>query len=138
MGHIAKIGVAVGVLGFNFAFFVPADAEDRVHNLCGWSVRTPAEAFDRLAKQQKVREIERTPEYLSFHDQGANRVWTFTVAGHPAHPAAICRYATSDEGGSTLQLNIDCGRPKPACDELAREFEELNRSTMEKVNKQKR
>jgi hypothetical protein len=140
MGRIARTDAALGfAAALNLCLVAPAGAEGRLHNLCGWSVRSPQEAFDRLSKQSKVREIERTQEYISFHDQAAGRVWTFTVAGHPAHPTAICRYATSDGSGqSTLQMNVVCGGPKPICDELVREFRELNRETIEKVSKQKR
>lgn len=139
MARMARINAALAfAMALNLGFAAPADAEGRLHNLCGWTVRSPQEAFDRLAKQPNVRGIQRTSQYISYHDQVADRVWTFTVAGHPAHPAAICRYVTVDGGLSTLQMNIVCGGPKPICDELVREFREHNRATTEKAAKPKR
>lgn len=129
-------GVAktIGVLGFAAALPIglaaSADAQGRLHNLCGWSVRSPQEAFDRLAKQQKIREIQRTQFYISFHEEvagGSWRIWTFTLADHPAHPAAICRYETLDDGSFTLRMNVVCGASKPVCDELVRQFQEHDR-----------
>jgi hypothetical protein len=138
MKRILAIDCAIGfALALNLSFANSADAESRLHKLCGWSVRSPQEAFDRVAKQQKVREIQRTSEYISFHDPVNNWVWTFTAAGHPAHPAVICRYETLDKGLVTLQMNVVCGGPKPVCDELVREFKEHNRSIIENATKPK-
>ena len=124
MARMARINAALAfAVALNLGLAAPADAEGRLHNLCGWTVRSPQEAFDRLAKQKNVRGIQRTSEYISYHDQVADRVWTFTVAGHSAHPAVICRYPTSDG----IQMNVVCGGTKAICDELVRQFEEQTR-----------
>jgi hypothetical protein len=124
MSRIAKIRGVLVAVALTFCLAAPAEAEGRLHNLCGWSVHSPREAFDRLTKQPKLRKLTAHQGYIAFHDPVANRVWVFTVTGHPAHPSAICSYETVDDGLFTLRMNVVCGGSKPVCDELVRQFQE--------------
>jgi hypothetical protein len=59
-------------------------------------------------------------------------VWSFTQAGHAAHPAYAKRWPVVEGGKTVLKMEIVCEAAQPACDRLAADFEALNRQTIAK------
>jgi hypothetical protein len=55
-----------------------------------------------------------------------NALWSFTPAGHPAHPAAVKRTVVEKEGKVFINMQALCQAAKDACDKLIAEFDELN------------
>jgi hypothetical protein len=53
-------------------------------------------------------------------------IWSFTPAGHPAHPSMVLRMPVQRDGNILLSLDVMCGADKPACDALTEEFRALN------------
>ena len=74
------------------------DAWARAGDLCGRPRETPDALFQRLTRTEKLREGFRDKAYVTINDENAGTIWTFTVAGHPAHPSVVCRQPV-EEGG---------------------------------------
>ncbi len=53
-------------------------------------------------------------------------LWSFTPAGHPAHPAVVKRTVVEKDGSISVQTNALCEADKTACDKLIDEFRLLN------------
>jgi hypothetical protein len=64
-------------------------------------------------------------------DNANYTLWSFTEAGHPAHPAAIKRYSYEHDGQVLLGMKALCQAPKAPCDELIEQFRELNEKARE-------
>ncbi|WP_431479067.1 DUF4019 domain-containing protein [Massilia eburnea] len=60
-------------------------------------------------------------------DDKANRtLWSFTQAGHPAHPAAVRRTVVMENGQVSIKMNSLCHAKKEACDSMLEEFRSMN------------
>lgn len=58
---------------------------------------------------------------------GEHSLWSFTPAGHPAHPAVVKRTVYEENGSVMMKTNALCQAQKSACDQLMAEFAELQR-----------
>jgi hypothetical protein len=52
--------------------------------------------------------------------------WSFTPAGHPAHPAVAKRVLDQENGSWLINMDILCEADQAACDQFVRDFEALN------------
>ena len=59
-------------------------------------------------------------------DKASATLWSFPPAGDPAYPTVVRRQIVSEGGGSTLKMDILCESTKAACDNLVRQFQQLN------------
>lgn len=66
-------------------------------------------------------------------DRQNHVLWSFTPAGHPAHPAAIKRIVREQDGHLVLNTKALCQAPKEPCDALIAQFELLNAQIREQV-----
>lgn len=71
--------------------------------------------------------------YVAYEDAPNMRIWTFTTAAHPAHPAVACRSVVEENGNVGTRTEIACHSTRANCDALYREFEELNARTMREM-----
>jgi hypothetical protein len=62
-------------------------------------------------------------------------LWTFTPAGHPAHPAAVRRAVVKEGDDIFIEMDVKCEAAKPACDALVAEFHTLNDRIRENLNR---
>jgi hypothetical protein len=62
-------------------------------------------------------------------------IWSFTPAGHPAHPSMVLRMPVQRDGEILLSLDVMCGADKPACDALTEEFRALNARMSEQMRR---
>jgi hypothetical protein len=53
-------------------------------------------------------------------------VWSFTPAGHRAHPAAVKRRVVQQGSNFLVETSVLCQAAKPDCDALLADFEKLN------------
>lgn len=53
-------------------------------------------------------------------------IWTFTPKTNPAYPAAVKRIITKQADGMYINMSVLCEASKEACDELVRQFSQLN------------
>ena len=113
----------------------PALAQD---DLCGRPREAPEAMFQRLTKTEKLAESFRDKAYVTINDASNGTIWTFTVAGHPAHPSAICREPVEEGGKLRIDMSIQCEASEAQCEELAQGFEVLNRKMLKELEKQKK
>jgi hypothetical protein len=73
-----------------------AGAAAQSDDLCGRPQQTAEALLESLSKAEKLPEIHRDKAYVVLNDQARDTIWTFTVAGHPAHPSAVCRHFIKD------------------------------------------
>jgi hypothetical protein len=59
-------------------------------------------------------------------DRPSRTKWAFAPAGNPAYPAAVKRQIVQDDAGLRMEMHVLCGGPKEACDDLVRQFNEIN------------
>jgi hypothetical protein len=110
----------------------PALADD----LCGRPREAPDALFQRLTKTEKLAESFRDKAYVAINDAAKATLWTFTVAGHPAHPSVICRQPVDDDGKLRMDMGIQCEASNEECERLTRAFEDLNRNMLKELEKQ--
>ena len=119
---------------FLLAFAGSACAKD----LCGRPEESPDALFARLAEGEKLPETYRDESFVALNDAGAQTVWTFTIAGHPAHPSVVCRRPVQDGGKLSLEMHIRCTAREAACVKLVRSFQDLNQRMIEAMKEQRK
>jgi len=136
MSAIATLARALLVLaGFVVALTAgQAFADD----LCGRPREAPEALLERLIKTEKLPEIHRDKAYVALHDKARGTTWTFTVAGHPAHPSAVCRRPMRDGERLRIEMNVSCGAAEAECEKLVGAFQELNDQMLQEMQKQPR
>ena len=112
----------------------PATAQD----LCGRPPEEPQALLDRLTKDEKLDEAFRDKSYVAISDKAKDTIWTFTVAGHPAHPSVVCRRPVQDSGKLRLQMDVRCNAAESECEKLVHAFQELNQRMLQDMQKQKK
>ncbi|GAB2190080.1 hypothetical protein MAH1_16880 [Sessilibacter sp. MAH1] len=53
-------------------------------------------------------------------------LYSFTPETHPAHPSYVKREVVEKDGSIYIQTSVSCGAEKSVCDQLVRDFIELN------------
>jgi hypothetical protein len=125
--------VAVAMLA---AAPVPTTAAD---DPCGETNKgAPQALYERLAKDERLREMHRNELYVALENGQDGTLWTFTRPGHPAHPAAICRRVMERRGILDIPTTIVCDGAQAACAQLQKDFEALNTRMIEDFYKQRR
>ena len=110
----------------------PAAAQD----LCGRQPEEPQALLDRLTQAEKLGEAFRDKSYVAVSDKAKDTIWTFTVAGHPAHPSVVCRRPVQDGGELRLQMDVRCKAAEVECEKLVHAFQELNQRMLQDMKKQ--
>jgi hypothetical protein len=112
-----------------------AAAPALANDLCGRPREAPQALFDRLTKTEKIDETFRDAAYVALNDAVKGTLWTFTVAGHPAHPSVVCRRPVEEGGKLRLEMSAQCNAPEAECERLVRGFEDLNRQMLKELEK---
>jgi len=86
---------------------------------------TAAQALEALRAKPGVN-ISVQSGWTVIEDHSTLTLWSFTPAGHRAHPAAIKRMIIEDRGNFFVKMNVLCSASKPDCDALVADFEKLN------------
>ena len=68
-------------------------------------------------------------------DRADKSIWSFTPAGHPAHPAAVKRTIVEKNGGIYIDMKVLCQASKSECDKLVDEFKVLNEQARKSMQK---
>lgn len=111
----------------------PALAQD---DLCGRPREAPEALLQRLIKTEKLGESFRDKSYITVNDAAAGTIWTFTVAGHPAHPSVVCREPVEEGGKLRIDMGVQCEATAEECERLVRGFEALNQKMLKDAEKQ--
>jgi hypothetical protein len=110
----------------------------QAQDLCGRPREAPDALFQRLTKTEKLREGFRDKSYVTINDEEAGTIWTFTLAGHPAHPSVVCREPVEEGGKLRIGMGIQCEAEDARCEELAQGFADLNKKMLKELEKQKK
>jgi hypothetical protein len=109
-----------------------AQAQD---DLCGRPRESPEALLQRLTKTEKLGESFRDKAYVTVNDAANGAIWTFTVAGHPAHPSVVCREPVEDGGKLRIDMGVQCEASVEECERLVRDFEALNQKMLKDAEK---
>jgi hypothetical protein len=134
MRAIAGTVSALILLGFGLLPLLATGAA--ADDLCGRPKEAPSALFERLSKAEKLPEIHRDKAYVALHDKARDTTWTFTFAGHPAHPTAVCRRPVQSGDRVSIEMHVTCSAPEAECEKLVNAFEELNQRLVQDLEKQ--
>jgi hypothetical protein len=108
----------------------------RALELCGRPAEAPDALYERVAKTEKLPEIHRDKGYVALHDKARQITWTFTLPGHPAHPAVVCREPVQEGNRWRIEMGVSCGAADAECEKLVDAFEKLNERLVQDLEKQ--
>jgi hypothetical protein len=80
----------------------------------------------------KVRPMQ--DGWLVIEDPSENAVWSFSPEGHPSYPAVVKRYTYQEAGKVMLGMTALCQAEKKPCDDLIRQFQEMNKKVIESAD----
>ena len=60
-------------------------------------------------------------------------LYSFTPESHPAHPSYVKRKVVEKDGSVYMETNARCGAEKAVCDQLIRDFIELNNKVRQNI-----
>ena len=86
---------------------------------------TAAAALEALRSKSGVK-ISTQNGWTVIEDKSTLSLWLFTPSGYPAHPAAIHRQVIQEGGNISIQMDVLCEAPKPACDAMVADFQKLD------------
>ena len=115
-----------------------APAAATTDDLCGKPKAAPQELYERLSKDEQLREMRRSDVYVALEDGSNGTLWTFTLPPHPAHPAVVCRRVMERRGVLEIPTTIVCNGAEPACAKLKSDFDELNTRMLKELQQQRR
>lgn len=94
---------------------------------------SPEAALAALRQRAEVRVFEQNGWTVA--DDKANRTWwSFTPAGHPAHPSGVKRVVVQAPNGDvSIAMTAKCGAREEACEALLVEFHLMNDRLRERL-----
>lgn len=103
---------------------------------CGDATAKAEELIARYTGDAKLKQVHKSVDYLAFADDEKNPtvMFTFTVAGHPAHPAAVCRRIVKEGDAATIKMDVVCDGAGEECAKLRNDFNVLTARMQAEVN----
>ena len=102
--------------------------------LCGRPVGGPIpQLLETMVKTENASVVSRDKQFVVLQDK-AGRYWTFTVAGHSAHPSVACRLEEAD-GQFFVRTELHCRAAEPACKKLLADFQLLDKRMQDAIRK---
>jgi hypothetical protein len=102
------------------------------HSTIGY--RNVAEALEALRKKPGVTITESNGWIVvdeSESGQSERALWSFSPSTYPAYPAVAKRTVHEKDGKVWIELAVECEATKEACDQMVREFQDLNERAMQ-------
>ncbi|MES2875693.1 MAG: hypothetical protein V4708_18350 [Bacteroidota bacterium] len=87
---------------------------------------SPKAAYEALSKKQDVTFRKEENGWVVAYDKSASTIWSFPPATDPSFPAVIKRTILETAEGISIKMDVKCGASKEACDQLVRNFSDLN------------
>ena len=108
------------------------------HQFCGDAVAKADELITRYSSAKNLKETYKSVDYVAYADdeKAPTVVYTFTLKGHPAYPAAVCRKQSKEGDNIVLRMEIVCDGAKEACDKLRNDFNVMNAKMQAAVDNQ--
>ena len=91
---------------------------------CGEPSGKAADLAARYSTAKGLKEIYKSNQYVAYSDDEKNPtlVYTFTVKGQPAHPAAICRKIVKEGDATVVKMVVVCDGDEAMCANLRNDF----------------
>jgi hypothetical protein len=87
--------------------------------------KTVAEALASL-KQMKEASFSTVRGWMIVTDQVHMTVWSFAPKTDPSYPSVVKRSVTAVGTGSSITMKVLCESDKASCDNLVRQFYDMN------------
>jgi hypothetical protein len=95
---------------------------------------TVAAALEGLRTKGGVN-VRNEGGFTVIEDARTMAIWTFTAAGHAAHPAVVRRGVVQRGTDIFVDMQVKCEAAKPACDKLTAEFQALTEQMRQSLNR---
>jgi len=113
-------------------------AEDAAQQtICGVAGSNATDLMDQVRDSPDLRKLPLASERFELYATENQLIqWALTKPGEAAHPAATCRHAYQSETGDWfLDRAMSCDGPKPACDLLFEEFQQVDAAMRAEIGK---
>ncbi|MEW5964691.1 MAG: hypothetical protein AB1749_14155 [Pseudomonadota bacterium] len=127
--YLAAVGAALAIS----ALVVPRAVASE--SPCARANGDPVALLAELTGKDKLPEVFRDAAYVALQDKSTWAMWTFTLPGHRAHPAVVCRRPVQEGDVITLDMVVTCNGEPNACVGLSQEFKALNAIMAQEMNK---
>lgn len=89
--------------------------------------KSPAEALEALRSKPGVK-ISKQGGWTIAHESALHVIWSFAPEKHPSYPSVVKRAIVEKDGTVFVKMDVKCKASKEVCDDLVREFIQLNES----------
>jgi hypothetical protein len=91
---------------------------------CGDPTGKAEELIERYSSKPELKRVYKSDQYVAYSDDEKNStvMYTFTVKGHPAYPAAVCRKPIQKGDNLVITMSVVCDGEKEACAKLQNDF----------------
>lgn len=103
---------------------------------CGETSGKAADLIARYSADSKFKQVYKSSDFIAFADDEKNPtlMYTFTAAGHPAHPTAVCRKIVKDGDTAVIKMEIVCDGAVEPCSKLRNDFNVLTAKMQTEVD----
>jgi hypothetical protein len=154
MGYARSLSFVAPITVAALALALPALAEDAIVKLpstpmpsagptvnaatgfCGDPTGSANELIERYSTKPELKQVYKSKEYVAFSDdeKAATVMYTFTLQGQAAHPAAVCRRVVREGDSAVIKMSVVCDGDKDACAKLQNDFNVMTAQMQAAVN----
>ena len=100
---------------------------DAAHGFCGEATASAKDLIARYASAGTLKEVYKSSKYIAYSDSDKDPtlMYTFTVEGQAAHPAAVCRRIETNGEQVTIRMDVVCDGEAESCSKLRNDFNVL-------------
>jgi len=105
---------------------------------CGDPTGKAQELIDRYSAKAGLKQVYKSDQYIAYSDDEKNStvMYTFTVKGHSAYPAAVCRKPVQQGDNLIITMSVVCDGEKEACATLKNDFNVMTAKMQAEVDQQ--
>lgn len=94
------------------------------HGFCGEPAASAKDLIARYSTASNLKEVYKSKQYVAYsdNDKDPSLMYTFTLEGQPAHPAAVCRRVVKDGEQVTIKMDVVCDGEAESCTKLENDF----------------
>jgi hypothetical protein len=91
---------------------------------CGDAPDKAEALIQRYSSKEGLKEVYKSTDFIAYGDDPKNAtvMYTFTKAGHAAHPTAVCRKLVQEGDAMIVKMHIVCEGKDDACGKLRNDF----------------
>jgi len=84
------------------------------------------EAAERALRVKPGVTLIEKDGWLFFADKAERTFWNIALRSNRAYPTAVKRALVGEQGALRMDMKVQCGASKEACDDVVRAFQALN------------